>query len=105
MSGYIFPESVRLLMADIGRDQKVSAIRQQLIGLYFELHNLTGENPPFLESKRLALENERFKRVINLQNQLIAKLRQRAQLFEMDQLECDILNELAKIPELTNPAD
>lgn len=56
--------------------------------------NVTGEMPPVVELQNLRRENDRLWRITNLQAQLIDKLRHRGRIYEMDELEVDILNEL-----------
>jgi len=93
----IFDESVRELMAKVGRETAANPLQEKILHLQWDLHNLTGENPPVIELQRLRREAGHLKRVIGLQNRLIAKLRRKGELYEMDELECDILNELAQV--------
>lgn len=93
----ILDESVRELMAKVGHETAVNQLQEKIRNLQWELHALTGQNPPVIELQRLRREAGHLKRIIGLQNRLITKLRGKGRLYEMDELECDILNELAQM--------
>lgn len=84
-------------MAEIGRQSAANQLQEQIRLLQWELNTLTGENPPVTELQKLSREAAHLKRVIHLQNRLIDKLRRKAELYEMDTLEVDVLNELAQV--------
>lgn len=98
----LLEDSVRELAEQVQRGNAAYALKEKIRHLQWELHNLSGENPPVIELQNLRRENDhlkretsRLKRVVNLQARLIDKLRRTGEIYEMDELEIDILNELA----------
>jgi len=55
----IFDESVRELMAKVGRETAANPLQEKILHLQWELHNLTGENPPVIELQRLRRAGDR----------------------------------------------
>lgn len=98
----LLEDSVRELADQTYRNNAAFVLKEKIRHLQWELHNVTGENPPVIELQNLRRENAclkqenaRLKRVINLQARLIDKLRHKGEIYGMDELEIDILNELA----------
>ena len=84
-------------LAEEERKSAAHTLKEQIRHLQWLIFNQTGELPPDVELQKLRREAIHLKKVITLQNRLIDKLRRKAELYEMDTLEVDVLNELAQV--------